>query len=44
MNTTKYLFAKYIADLHCFEPRNIGVIVWSPTSMEARFLALLPEP
>ena len=39
MNTTKYLLAKYLPDLHRFEPRNIGVIVWSPVGMEARFLA-----
>lgn len=42
MNTTKYLLAKYIADLHRFEPRNIGVIVWSPLGVEARFLAEHP--
>jgi hypothetical protein len=39
MNSTKYLLAKYIPDLHRFEPRNIGVIVWSPLGIEARFLA-----
>jgi hypothetical protein len=39
MNTTKYLLAKYIPDMHRFEPRNIGVIVWSPLGIEARFLA-----
>ncbi|APD47172.1 hypothetical protein KQ302_11005 [Synechococcus sp. CS-602] len=39
MNTTKYLLAKYIPDLHRFEPRNIGVIVWSLLGIEARFLA-----
>jgi hypothetical protein len=43
MNATKYLLAKYIADLHRFEPRNIGVIVWSPTGIEARFLAEHPN-
>ena len=43
MNVTKYLLAKYIADLHRFEPRNIGVIVWSPTGVEARFLAEFPN-
>ena len=42
MNATKYLLAKYIADLHRFEPRNIGVIVWSPAGVEARFLAEFP--
>jgi hypothetical protein len=43
MNPTKYFLAKYIADLHRFEPRNIGVIVWSPTGVEARFLAEFPN-
>ncbi len=43
MNTTKYLLAKYIPDLHRFEPRNIGVIVWSPLGIEARFLAEYPN-
>lgn len=42
MNTTKYFLAKYVADMHRFEPRNIGVIVWSPTGIEARFLAENP--
>lgn len=42
MNATKYLLAKYIADLHRFEPRNVGVIVWSPGGVEARFLAEFP--
>ena len=39
MNKTQYLLAKYIPDMHRFEPRNIGVIVWSPDGIEARFLA-----
>jgi len=43
MNTTKYLLAKYIPDLHRFEPRNIVVIVWSPLGIEARFLAEYPS-
>jgi hypothetical protein len=43
MNTAKYLLAKYIPDLHRFEPRNIGVIVWSPLGIEARFLAEYPN-
>lgn len=37
MNPTKYLLVKYIADLHRFEPRNIGVIVCSAAGAEARF-------
>lgn len=43
MNTTKYLLAKYIPDLHRVEPRNIGVIVWSSVGVEARFLAEIPD-
>jgi hypothetical protein len=43
MNTTKYLLAKYIPDLHRFEPRNVGVIVWSPLGIEARFVAEYPN-
>jgi hypothetical protein len=39
MNKTKYFLVKYIPDMHRFEPRNIGVIVWSPFGIEARFLA-----
>jgi hypothetical protein len=37
-DTAKYLLAKYIPDLHRREPRNIGVIVWSPDGVDARFL------
>lgn len=43
MNATRFLFAKYIPDMHRFEPRNIGVIVWSPFGIEARFLAEIPQ-
>ena len=39
MNTPKYLIAKYIPDLNRMEPRNIGIVVWSPEGIEARFLA-----
>jgi len=43
MNTIKYFLAKYISDMHRFEPRNIGVVVWSPLGIEARFLAENPN-
>lgn len=43
MNITKYLLAKYIPDLQRFEPRNIGVVVWSPLGTAARFLAEHPN-
>ena len=39
MNPPKYLIAKYIPDLARMEPRNVGIIVWSPDGVEARFLA-----
>lgn len=39
MNTPRYLIAKYIPDLRRMEPRNIGVIVWSPQGVAARFAA-----
>lgn len=39
MNTPRYLIAKYIPDLGRMEPRNVGVILWSPAGVEARFLA-----
>jgi hypothetical protein len=42
MKTPKYLLAKFIPDLDRFEPRNIGVVVWSPHGVEARFLAERP--
>ena len=43
MNATKYLLVKYIPDVHRFEPRNIGIIVWSPFGVEARFVAEHPS-
>jgi hypothetical protein len=39
LRTAKYLVAKYIPDLRRYEPRNIGVIIWSPEGVEARFFA-----
>jgi hypothetical protein len=39
MNPPKYLIAKYIPDLARMEPRNVGIIVWSPDGVEARFAA-----
>jgi hypothetical protein len=41
---TKYLLAKYIPDLRRYEPRNIGIIVWSPEGLDARFLGEKDEP
>ncbi len=42
MSTPRYLVAKYIPDLQRFEPRNVGVVVWSPEGVAARFLAEKP--
>ena len=39
MTTPQFAIAKYIPDLSRFEPRNIGVVVWSPDGVEARFVA-----
>lgn len=39
MNAPRFLLMKYVPDLHRFEPRNIGVIVWAPCGVEARFIA-----
>jgi hypothetical protein len=36
--TPRYAVAKYIPDLWRYEPRNIGVVVWSPDGVVARFL------
>jgi hypothetical protein len=36
--TPIYLLAKYIPDLERFEPRNIGVVLWSQDGVEARFV------
>jgi hypothetical protein len=35
----RYLVAKHISDLQRMEPRNIGVIVWTPDYVAGRFLA-----
>jgi hypothetical protein len=43
MTAPRYLVAKYIPDLQRMEPRNIGVIVWTPDAVEARFLGEKPE-
>ncbi len=42
MKTAKYLLAKYVPDLRRVEPRNIGVVLWSPAGVEARFVGEKP--
>ena len=36
---TRYLLAKYIPDLRRGEPHNVGIVLWSPSGVEARFIA-----
>jgi hypothetical protein len=42
MNHPRYLLAKYIPDLRRGEPRNVGVVLWSPVGVAARFVAEKP--
>lgn len=39
MTNPRYFLAKYIPDLARIEPRNVGVILWSPHGTVARFAA-----
>src|SRR5205814_776714 len=43
MKPPHYLIAKYIPDLRRMEPRNIGVVVWTPGAVDARFVAEKPD-
>jgi hypothetical protein len=36
---SRYFVAKYMADLFRCEPRNIGIILWTPNGARARFIA-----
>jgi hypothetical protein len=38
----RYFVAKHISDLQRMEPKNIGVIVWTPAAVAGRFLAERP--
>lgn len=38
MTAPNYLLAKYIPDLKRIEPRNVGVILWTPRGVRGRFL------
>jgi hypothetical protein len=42
MNTPRYFLAKYVPDLARMEPRNVGVVLWSPHGVLARFAAEKP--
>ncbi len=43
MMTPQYFLAKYVPDLTRMEPRNVGVLVWTPEAVDARFLAEKPD-
>ncbi len=43
MSAPTYLLAKFIPDLNRMEPRNIGVVLWTPTGVSARFLFERPN-
>lgn len=38
MVASRYFIAKYIPDLDRYEPRNVGVILWTPHGIAARFI------
>jgi hypothetical protein len=38
MSSGRYFVAKYVPHLQRMEPRNIGVILWTPYGVEARFV------
>lgn len=41
--STLFLIAKYVPDLARNEPRNIGVVVWSPAGVATRFFRRAPK-
>lgn len=43
MSMPRYLLVKHVPDLERFEPRNIGVIIWTPSAVGARFIADKPD-
>jgi len=43
MDTPRFLVAKYFPDLFRKEPRNIGVVLWSPEITLARFVGERPD-
>lgn len=38
MSTARYLLVKHVPDMHRREPRNVGVLVWTPRGVAARFV------
>jgi hypothetical protein len=43
MGGPRFLIAKYIPDVFRNEPRNIGVVLWTPDGVAARFLGEKPD-
>ena len=43
MTTPRYLLAKYMPDILRAEPRNIGIVLWTPDAVAARFVAEKPK-
>jgi hypothetical protein len=43
MESPRFLIAKYIPDVFRNEPRNIGVVLWSPDGILARFIGEKPD-
>lgn len=43
MAAAQFLIAKYLPDVFRDEPRNIGVVLWSPYGVVARFVGENPE-
>lgn len=43
MDSARFLIAKYVPDVFRNEPRNIGVVLWSPHGIVARFAGENPD-
>jgi hypothetical protein len=43
MDQPRFLIAKYVPDVFRNEPRNIGVVLWSPDGVAARFVGEKPD-
>lgn len=39
MSTPKYIIAQYTPDRMRKEPRNVGIVLWTPAGVSARFFA-----
>lgn len=43
MNAPRYLLVKHVPDIERQEPRNIGIILWTPWGVEGRFIGEKPD-